>query len=110
MLEHLRDLNEFFIKIHRVLKQPGRVVISAMHPAMFLRDSQAQFTDPESGELIRTGSLPHQLSEMIMAGVNAKFHLAAVEEYAPDRAFAAQNSRAEKYVGWPMLIIMCLAK
>jgi len=110
VLEHLLDLNEFFVKIHRVLKQPGRVVISAMHPAMFLRDSQAQFTDPQSGEVIRPGSLSHQLSEMIMAGVNAKFHLVAVEEYAPDRAFAAQNPRAEKYVGWPMLIIMCLAK
>ena len=110
VLEHLRDLNEFFVKIHRVLKQPGRVVVSAMHPAMFLRDGQAQFTDPESGEVIRPGSLPHQLSEMIMAGVNAKFYLTTVEEYAPDRAFAAQYPRAEKYVDWPMLIIMCLDK
>ena len=110
VLEHLLDLNEFFNKIHRVLNQSGRVVISAMHPAMFLRDSQAQFTDPQSGEVIRPGSLPHQLSEMIMAGVNAKFHLAAVEEYAPNREFAAQYPRAEKYIGWPMLTIICLSK
>ena len=110
VLEHLCDLNEFFINIYRVLKQPGRAVVSAMHPAMFLRDSQAQFTDPQSGEVIRPGSLPHQVSEMIMAGVNAKFHVAAVEEYAPDREFGEQYPRAEKYVGWPMLIMMCLVK
>ena len=45
-----------------------------------------------------------------MAGVNAKFHVAAVEEYAPDREFGEQYPRAEKYVGWPMLIMMCLVK
>ena len=110
VLEHLRDLNELFVEIHRVLKQSGRVVVSAMHPAMFLRDSQAQFTDPQSGEVIRPGSLSHQLGEMIMAGVNAKFHLTAVEEYAPNREFAAQYPRAEKYIGWPMLTIICLSK
>jgi len=110
VLEHLRDLNEFFVNIYRVLKQPGRAVVSAMHPAMFLRNSQAQFTDPQSGEVVRPGSLPHQVSEMIMAGVNAKFCLEAVDEYAPDRVFAEQYPRAEKYVGWPMLIMMCLVK
>ncbi len=29
VLEHLRDLNEFFVNIYRVLKQPGRAVVSA---------------------------------------------------------------------------------
>ena len=110
VLEHINDLIKFFSEIHRVLKQPGRVVISAMHPAMFLRDSQAQFTDPQSGELIRPGSLPHQLSEMIMAGVNAKLHVAAVEEHSPDRTLAARSPRAAKYIGWPMLVVMCMTK
>ena len=110
VLEHLTVLNEFFVKIYQVLKPSGCAVVSAMHPAMFLRDSQAQFTDPQSGEVIRPGSLSHQVSEMLMAGVNAKFYLAAVNEYAPDREFAKPYPRAEKYVGWPMLIMMCLVK
>ena len=110
VLEHIVDLAYCFSEIARVLGNSGRAVVSAMHPAMFLRDSQAQFTDPNSGEKVRPGSLSHQLGEMIMAGVNAKFHLTAVEEYAPNREFAAQYPRAEKYIGWPMLTIICLSK
>jgi malonyl-CoA O-methyltransferase len=34
VLEHLTDLNDFFIKIYRVLKPSRRAVVSAMHPAM----------------------------------------------------------------------------
>jgi malonyl-CoA O-methyltransferase len=43
-----------------------------------------------------------------MAAVHAGFHLANVEEFAPDRGFAARFPRAEKYVGWPMLVVMNL--
>jgi len=31
-----------------------------------------------------------------------------VEEYAPDAAFAARYPRAERYVGWPMLVVLDL--
>ena len=31
---------------HGVLKPSGRAVVSAMHAAMFLKGSQARFTDP----------------------------------------------------------------
>ena len=59
VLEHLDDLDGFFREARRVLRAEGLAFISAMHPAMFLRDSQAQFTDPESGERVRPGSRPH---------------------------------------------------
>lgn len=110
VLEHIQDLDIFFVNIHRVLTRAGRAVISAMHTAMFLRDSQAQFTDPQSGKVIRPGSQSHQLSQMIMAGISAKLHLSAVKEYAPDSEFATQFPRAEKYLGWPMLVIICFSK
>lgn len=48
VLEHLRDLPSFFGESHRVLRSGGRAVVSAMHPAMFLRGSQARFTGPAS--------------------------------------------------------------
>jgi ubiquinone/menaquinone biosynthesis C-methylase UbiE len=38
VLEHLRDLDHFFAEAHRVLKPRGRVVVSAMHLAMFLKE------------------------------------------------------------------------
>jgi len=106
VLEHLRDLPGFFAEAHRVLGPSGRAVVSAMHPAMFLRGSQARFTDPESGKVVQPGSLPHQLGDFVMAAVRAGFALESIGEHAPDALFAARYPRAEKYVGWPMLVVL----
>jgi ubiquinone/menaquinone biosynthesis C-methylase UbiE len=106
VLEHLRDLEAFFREARRVLRGGGRAVVSAMHPAMFLRGCQARFTDPDSGEIVMPGSFPHQMGDFVMAALRAGFRLDAIDEYAPDAAFAARYPRAEKYVGWPMLVVM----
>lgn len=108
VLEHLRELAGFFGEAHRVLTPEGRAVVSAMHPAMFLRGSQARFTDPESGEIVQPGSVPHQIGDFVMAAVGAGFSLAGLVEHAPDEAFAARYPRAAKYVGWPMLLLLRL--
>lgn len=108
VLEHLHDLNPFFAEARRVLRPGGRAVVSAMHPAMFLRGTMAQFTDPLSGELVRPGSVPHSVGEFVMAAVRAGFRLDAVDEAAPDAAFATRYPRAAKYVGWPMLVVLRL--
>ena len=108
VLEHIRDLDLFFAEARRVLKPQGRAVISAMHPAMFLRGSQARFTDPDSGELVQPGSIVHTISDFVMAAVRADFQIEAIGEYAPDAPFAQAYPRAEKYVDWPMLVVMTL--
>ena len=33
-----------------------------------------------------------------------------IEEFSPDVEFAASYPRAEKYIGWPMLVVMELEK
>jgi ubiquinone/menaquinone biosynthesis C-methylase UbiE len=108
LLEHLRGLTGFFSEAYRVLRPGGRAVVSAMHPAMFLRGTQARFTDPESGERVQPGSLPHSIGAFVMASVRAGFRLAEVEEFAPDEEFATRYPRAARYVGWPMLVVMQL--
>src|SRR5262245_54631977 len=108
VLEHLRELGGFFREARRVLNTGGRAVVSAMHPAMFLRGKQASFTDPDSGEKVRPGSVPHQIGDFVMAAVNGGFRLEGVDEYAPDAVFAATCPRAANYVGWPMLVVLRL--
>ena len=108
VLEHLADLPRFFVEAYRVVRPAGRAIVSAMHPAMFLRGSQARFTDPASGEVVQPGSLPHQLGDIVMAALRAGFCLEEIGEYSPDTELAKQYPRAEKYVGWPMLVLMQL--
>jgi malonyl-CoA O-methyltransferase len=108
VLEHLHDLGPFFAEARRVLRPGGRALVSGMHPAMFLRGVWARFTDPATGEKVHPGSVEHSIGDAVMAAVRAGFALAAIDERAPDAAFAARCPRAERYVGWPMLIVLSL--
>jgi SAM-dependent methyltransferase len=110
VLEHLHDLDRFFAEIYRVLKPTGRAVVSGMHPAMFLKGSQARFIDPASGESVRPGSLAHSMSAFVMAPLRAGFQLLNLDEHTPDAEFASRYPRAEKHIGWPMLVVMELQK
>ncbi|HEY6565201.1 MAG TPA: class I SAM-dependent methyltransferase [Pirellulaceae bacterium] len=108
VLEHLRELPAFFRECRRVLRPGGLAVCSSLHPAMFLRGSQARFTDPESGAVIRVGSHPHSLGDMVMGALRASFQIRDLGEFSPDAEFAQRFPRAEKYVGWPMLVVLSL--
>jgi malonyl-CoA O-methyltransferase len=108
VLEHLNDLNSFFADAYRILKPGGSAVISAMHPAMFLRGVQAQFHDPDSKEIIQPGSIPHSIADFVMASLKVGFQLKDIREVAPHTEFAQHYPRAVKYIGWPMLVVMSL--
>ncbi|MFN0069928.1 MAG: class I SAM-dependent methyltransferase [Chloroflexota bacterium] len=108
VLEHIHELEPFFSEMRRVLRPQGRAVISTLHPAMFLRGSQARFTDPDTGLITRPGSVNHSFGDLVMAPVRAGFTLEAVGEHAPDVDFADTYPRAVRYVGWPMLLILSL--
>lgn len=108
VLEHLMDLEPFFAEVRRVLREPGRAVVSAMHPAMFLKGVRARFTDPATGAKVQPGSVEHSLGDFVMAAVRAGLRLEGIDERAPDAQLAARYPRAERYVGWPMLVVLSL--
>ena len=110
VLEHVKDLDHFFSEVCRVLRPEGRAVLTAMHPAMFLRGGQARFTDPDSGEIVQPGSYPHQISDFVMAALRNNLSLLHLGEHSASAEFASQYPRSEKYIGWPMLLVLGLAR
>ena len=84
------------------------MVISVMHPAMSLKGVQARFIEPETGNRIGPASYPHQISDYLRAAVHAGLVLEAIEEYSVDSRLAQQSPRADRYLGWPLLLLIRL--
>jgi ubiquinone/menaquinone biosynthesis C-methylase UbiE len=110
VLEHIKDLDHFFSEIRRVLRPEGRAVLTAMHPAMFLRGDQARFTDPDSGERVAPGSYPHQISDFVMAALRNNLSLLHLGEHSANAEFVSQYPGCETYIGWPMLLVLEFAR
>lgn len=108
VLDHIRDLDALFAEMKRVTRSDGFALISVMHPAMMLRGVQARFVDPATGREMRPESHPNQISDYVIAASRAGFRFDHVSEHAVDAALAERVPRAQKYVGWPMLLMMRL--
>jgi malonyl-CoA O-methyltransferase len=106
VLDHVEDLGKFFRESRRLLQPHGLAVFSVMHPALMLRGVQARFYDPISGVETRPASQPHQLSDYVMAAVRGGLALEFVGEYVVEPELARDFPRAEKYLGWPLLLVM----
>jgi malonyl-CoA O-methyltransferase len=110
VLDHIDALDPFFAELARVACAGGRVVISVMHPALLLKGVAARFQDPATGHEVRPKSYPNQISDYVLAAARAGLRFHELSEHAVDEALAARTSRAAKYLGWPMLFLMSLAR
>jgi ubiquinone/menaquinone biosynthesis C-methylase UbiE len=108
VLDHLADLEGFFGELSRICKPTGFIIASVMHPAMMLRGVQARFIEPASGRRIYPQSQPNQISDYVMAAVHAGLQLEHLSEHTVDSPLAMSSSRAAKYLGWPLLLLMRL--
>lgn len=108
VLDHIPDLDAFFRELRRICRPDGRIIVSVMHPAMMLRGVQARFTDSRTGREVRPASCPHQISDYVMAVVRAGLRIEQMRECAVDAELAARMSRAEKYLNWPVLVVMAM--
>lgn len=105
-LEHLDGPVEVLGEIRRVLRPTGHAVISVMHPSMFLKGTQARFVDPKSGDLITIASRRYTIADFVMAVRAADLELLDIRERLCTGEIAAEIPRAEKYVDWPMLLLL----
>ena len=110
VLEHIpvEQLTSFFGDLGRVTKDDGIIVVTAMHPAMFLKGVSANFRD-ESGE-VRPRSYPATLSDYVMGAVHAGLMIVALGERSVDEGLVARNDRARKWLDWPALFVMTLRR
>jgi ubiquinone/menaquinone biosynthesis C-methylase UbiE len=109
VVDHVKDLATFFRELHRVCRDDGFIVVSVMHPAMMLKGVQARFDDPRTGRKIWPQSVPNQISDYVMGALNAGLRVVSLSEHVMPPEVASRHTRAEKYLGWPILFLMKLA-
>ncbi|HYU81955.1 MAG TPA: class I SAM-dependent methyltransferase [Candidatus Polarisedimenticolia bacterium] len=110
VLEHIpvEDLTAFFRDLGRVVRSDGVIVVTAMHPAMFLKGVSANFRD-EAGE-VRPRSYVATLSDYVMGAIQAGLIIVGLTEHSVDERLAARNERSRKWLDWPALFVMILRR
>ena len=110
VLEHIADLDAFFRELRRICRKEGAIIISAMHPALWLKGQSARFFDPQSGQELRPRSYRQTLSDYVMAASRAGLIIEHMSEHAPGKKLAKRFPRAAKHIGWPLLAVMRLRR
>ncbi len=108
VLDHIYDVAGLFGELKRICRADGFIAISVMHPAMMLRDVQAQFHDPVSGATVRPRGAPNQISDYVNAATATGLRIDHMSEHVIDAEVAGHYPRAMKYLGWPTLLVMRL--
>jgi ubiquinone/menaquinone biosynthesis C-methylase UbiE len=109
VLDHIHDVAGLFGELKRICRCEGFIAISVMHPAMMLREVQAQFHDSESGATLRPRSVPNQISDYVNAAREAGLRIDHMSEHVIDAEVAGGFPRATKYLGWPALVLLRLS-
>jgi len=112
LLDHVKNLDLLFGEFARICRPSphGRIVVSAMHPAMLLKGVQARFTDPATGAKTLVESVPNQIGDYVTAAAGAGLRITRMTEHVGDSALVEAFPRIAPYVGWPVLLMMAMER
>lgn len=108
--DHIANLPAAFTELRRVLRPDGELICTVLHPAMNLRGITARFTDPDSGHEVRVAAFEHTYADYVMAPLRAGLCIEEITERKADAALVTKTPRAEKYLGWPLLLALRLRR
>jgi len=92
ILEHVHDLAIVYFEAARVLRAKGEFFVCELHPYRQLIGSQAQFVDPDSGEIIKLTAHVHTVSEYVTGAIEAGFQLRGLGEWIEEGAPLAPDT------------------
>ncbi|MEW6709774.1 MAG: class I SAM-dependent methyltransferase, partial [Candidatus Riflebacteria bacterium] len=75
VVEHIRDLNNYFSEMRRVATDDAPIFVTGLHPAMHLFGISARFTHPETGKNIMPASECHDIAAMVTHAIEAGLSL-----------------------------------
>jgi len=103
--EHLTDLNRFFGEAFAALRAGGRLVFSAFHPEPACAGVEANFE--RDGTEYRLGAEPYTVEEYLGRMADAGFERLVWHEFRGDARLREEMPQAAKYVGRPLLLLVC---
>lgn len=103
--EHLTDLRRFFSESFAALRRGGRLVFSAFHPEPALAGVEANFE--RDGTEYRLGAARYTVDDYLSHISEAGFQHLECHEYSGDHHLLRDVPTAAKYIGCPLLLLVC---
>lgn len=110
VLEHIADLNKFFLKASAHLKTGGDFYLSEIHPERTAQGVLAHFKSPEGDEDIHLVSYAHTEEDVLSSAKSAGFKLLNEKNILGDQRLAEAHSKWAKHLGKPMIKIWHFTK
>jgi len=102
--EHLENLSRLFEEVKRILSDRGRFVFSVYHPQMAAAGIEANFE--KSGIEFRLGAHRHTVAGYLEQFERAGFKDVRSFEFSGDEELIRGVPGAERYLGFPILLVV----
>lgn len=105
VLEHIAELDGFFVRVAASLKTGGDFYLSEIHPDRIAAGTQANFVDDKTGEAIRLTSYAHSEEAVQAAAEAAGLRLAMCRDVIGDESLVSLNPEWARHLGRKMIRI-----